>query len=83
MNGFPLLREQLHQVITALVGCRGREHEHVAPVGFVHLHGIHQLDPAPLRYLGRADRASPDAAAGLQPCIAGRAVLFGLPDLDV
>lgn len=52
-------------------------------MGLVHLHGVDEFDPPPLCDLGRAHRTCPDAATGLQPLVAGRAMGLGLPDLDV
>lgn len=38
------------------------------------------FQPPPFRDLGSTDGAAPDAAAGLQAAVMGRAVLFALPD---
>ena len=83
MQGLSLLVQQLGQNVAALVG--GGEGQEIdrAALGLVQLHGVQQLDAPPLRDLCRADRASPDAPAGLQTAIAGRAVLLGFPDLNV
>ena len=45
-------------------------------------HGVLHLNPTTLGDLGRTNRAAPDAAAGLQPAIVGRAVVVGFPDAD-
>ena len=83
MQGLALLGQQVAQYIAALVGCGQGQEEDRAALGLVQLHGVQQLDAPPLRDLCRADRASPDAPAGLQAGIAGRAVFLGFPDLNV
>ena len=77
LQGLSLLVQQLGQNVAALMG--GGEGQEIdrAALGLVQLHGVQQLDAPPFRDLGRADRASPDAPAGLQTAIAGRAVLLG------
>ena len=83
LQGLSLLVQQLGQNVAALMGGGQGEKEDRAALGLVQLHGVQQLDAPPFRDLGRADRASPDAPAGLQTAIAGRAVLLGFPDLNV
>ena len=83
LQGLSLLVQQIAQNVPALVRSGQGEEEDRAALSLVQLHGFQQLDAPPLRDLGRTHRASPDAAAGLKPAIAGRAVLLGFPDLNV
>ena len=63
----------------------GRERQQVdrAALLLVRCHCLLNLQPPPLGNLAGADRAGPDAAAGLQPGVVGCLVFLGLPDLDV
>ena len=76
MQGLSLLVQQLGQNVAALVRSGQGQEEDRAALGLVQLHGVQQLDAPTLGDLCRADRASPDAPAGLQTAIAGRAVLL-------
>jgi hypothetical protein len=83
LKGFALLRQQIDQNITALMRGSQRKQRHSTALSLVHFHSIQQLNAPPFRYLGRADRANPNAATGLKPGVTGRAVLLGLPNLNV
>ena len=83
LKGLSLLVQQLAQNVAALVRSGQGQEVDRAALGLVQLHGLQQLDAPPLRDLCRADRAGPDAPAGLKTAIAGRAVFPRRPDLNV
>ena len=83
LQGLSLLVQQLAQNVAPLVRSGQGQEVDRAALGLVQLHGLQQLDAPPLRDLCRADRAGPDAPAGLKTAIAGRAVFPRLPDLNV
>ncbi|MNL67070.1 hypothetical protein D3C87_1916270 [compost metagenome] len=60
-----------------------REQEHLATLGAVLRDRGEQLDAPTLRDLGRAHRAAPDRAAGLQPLVGGRLVFLRPDHLDL
>ena len=76
LQGLALLGQQVAQHVATLVRSGQGQQVDGAALGLVQLHGFQQLDPASLSDLGRTDWAGPDAAAGLQAGIAGRAVFL-------
>ena len=70
MQRLALLRQEIDQDVAALMGGRERKKDNAAALRIVHLHGDDEFDPPALCNLGRADRASPNAAASLKTRIA-------------